>query len=430
MTTTATPEPGKKINRIGLEMAPYRGGKTTLCAGCGHNAISERIIDAFFEMGIDPQRRHQAVGHRLLEQEPGVFPRLRPRLQHRARPDAVGRHRRGARQPQAACDRRQRRRRHRRDRHRPVRAPDAPQRAADLHHRRQRLLRPDQGAVLADRRHRLDHQGRHAQRAAADRHLLAGDRSRRLVRGAVVLRGQEAAADDPQGGAQPPRHLHDRRAVAVRDLQRSPGLDQELRLRQGARRGARRDQLRSVLRRHHDRLRAGHDDRGEAARRFEAVPEEGERGLQPDRQARGAAAAAGDRQARRVRHRHPLRRARTSRTWSTCCNIVDEPLATLPTRRASARRGQPSTSSWKRTDRQRTSEEPAKVASELLLRLLPSPSFPPLRSSRFAPILSCAVPIGSFGRPSLSTPDPLGLPWLGVSEGVSPSTAPRCSSSW
>jgi hypothetical protein len=34
----------------------YRGGKTTLCAGCGHNAISERIIDAFYEMGIAPER--------------------------------------------------------------------------------------------------------------------------------------------------------------------------------------------------------------------------------------------------------------------------------------------------------------------------------------------------------------------------------------
>src|SRR6185503_13594081 len=52
MTTTAAPEPGKKTNRIGLEVQPYRGGKTTLCAGCGHNAISERIIDAFFEMGV------------------------------------------------------------------------------------------------------------------------------------------------------------------------------------------------------------------------------------------------------------------------------------------------------------------------------------------------------------------------------------------
>ncbi|MGH9370094.1 MAG: 2-oxoacid:ferredoxin oxidoreductase subunit beta, partial [Vicinamibacterales bacterium] len=54
MTSTATPQPAKKLNRIGLEVQSYRGGKTTLCAGCGHNAISERIIDAFFEMGIDP----------------------------------------------------------------------------------------------------------------------------------------------------------------------------------------------------------------------------------------------------------------------------------------------------------------------------------------------------------------------------------------
>ena len=72
-----TPEPAKKTNRIGLELQPYRGGKTTLCAGCGHNAISERIIDAFFEMGIDPREVIKLLGHRLLEQEPGVFPRRR-----------------------------------------------------------------------------------------------------------------------------------------------------------------------------------------------------------------------------------------------------------------------------------------------------------------------------------------------------------------
>ena len=53
----ATPlTPGKKINRLGLEQASYRGGKTTLCAGCGHNAISERLIEAFFEMGVDAKR--------------------------------------------------------------------------------------------------------------------------------------------------------------------------------------------------------------------------------------------------------------------------------------------------------------------------------------------------------------------------------------
>src|SRR5918995_1388599 len=73
MTTTATPEPGKKINRIGLELAPYRGGKTTLCAGCGHNAISERIIDAFFEMGIDPRQVLKLSGIGCSSKSPAYF---------------------------------------------------------------------------------------------------------------------------------------------------------------------------------------------------------------------------------------------------------------------------------------------------------------------------------------------------------------------
>ena len=53
----ATPPPAAaKVNRIGLALVDYRGGKTTLCAGCGHNAISERITEAFFELGIPPER--------------------------------------------------------------------------------------------------------------------------------------------------------------------------------------------------------------------------------------------------------------------------------------------------------------------------------------------------------------------------------------
>ena len=52
MSTVA--QPPKKTNRIGLEVLNYKGGKTTLCAGCGHNAISERIVEVFFEMGIQP----------------------------------------------------------------------------------------------------------------------------------------------------------------------------------------------------------------------------------------------------------------------------------------------------------------------------------------------------------------------------------------
>src|SRR5438045_9022960 len=41
-------------NHIGLEVLNYKGGKTTLCAGCGHNAVSERIVECFYELGVQP----------------------------------------------------------------------------------------------------------------------------------------------------------------------------------------------------------------------------------------------------------------------------------------------------------------------------------------------------------------------------------------
>jgi len=67
------PTPAKKTNRLGLEMASYRGSKTTLCAGCGHNAISERIIDAFYEMGVDPVRVIKLSGIGCSSKSPAYF---------------------------------------------------------------------------------------------------------------------------------------------------------------------------------------------------------------------------------------------------------------------------------------------------------------------------------------------------------------------
>jgi len=52
--SAAAPPPAKKTNRLELEILSYRGGKSTLCAGCGHNAITERITEAFWEMGVEP----------------------------------------------------------------------------------------------------------------------------------------------------------------------------------------------------------------------------------------------------------------------------------------------------------------------------------------------------------------------------------------
>jgi len=74
-TATATPSsaPAPKVNRIGLPVLEYRGGKTTLCAGCGHNAISERIIDAMYEMGVQPERVMKLSGIGCSSKSPAYF---------------------------------------------------------------------------------------------------------------------------------------------------------------------------------------------------------------------------------------------------------------------------------------------------------------------------------------------------------------------
>src|SRR4030088_1215426 len=76
MATTPTVEPGAagpKTNRIGLTVMEYKGGKTTLCAGCGHNAISERIIEAMYEMGVQPERVIKPSGIGCSSKSPAYF---------------------------------------------------------------------------------------------------------------------------------------------------------------------------------------------------------------------------------------------------------------------------------------------------------------------------------------------------------------------
>ena len=65
--------PGPKKNRLGLQVLDYRGGKTTLCAGCGHNAISERIVDAMYEMGVAPERLMKLSGIGCSSKTPAYF---------------------------------------------------------------------------------------------------------------------------------------------------------------------------------------------------------------------------------------------------------------------------------------------------------------------------------------------------------------------
>src|ERR1700722_9512705 len=76
MATTPTVPPGAagpKTNRIGLTVMDYKGGKTTLCAGCGHNAISERIIEAMYEMGVQPELLIKPSGIGCSSKTPDYF---------------------------------------------------------------------------------------------------------------------------------------------------------------------------------------------------------------------------------------------------------------------------------------------------------------------------------------------------------------------
>jgi 2-oxoglutarate ferredoxin oxidoreductase subunit beta len=69
----ATAPAAPKVNHIGLPILEYRGGKSTLCAGCGHNAISERIIQAMWEMGVEPERVMKMSGIGCSSKSPAYF---------------------------------------------------------------------------------------------------------------------------------------------------------------------------------------------------------------------------------------------------------------------------------------------------------------------------------------------------------------------
>src|SRR5256885_5118899 len=73
MATTPTSTPAPKTNRLRLQVVDYRGGKTTLCAGCGHNAISERVVDAMYEMGVQPERVLKLSGIGCSSKTPAYF---------------------------------------------------------------------------------------------------------------------------------------------------------------------------------------------------------------------------------------------------------------------------------------------------------------------------------------------------------------------
>jgi 2-oxoglutarate ferredoxin oxidoreductase subunit beta len=62
-----------KENKLGLKATDYGGGKSTLCAGCGHDAISNQIIRAFFEMSVKAEKVAKFSGIGCSSKTPAYF---------------------------------------------------------------------------------------------------------------------------------------------------------------------------------------------------------------------------------------------------------------------------------------------------------------------------------------------------------------------
>src|SRR3979411_233789 len=60
-------------NKIGYTRRDYEGKVSTLCAGCGHDSISAALIQAFFELDIQPHRVAKMSGIGCSSKTPDYF---------------------------------------------------------------------------------------------------------------------------------------------------------------------------------------------------------------------------------------------------------------------------------------------------------------------------------------------------------------------
>ena len=76
MTYLAKPKlhhPGLDTNNLGFTRRDYEGAISTLCAGCGHDSISAAIIQACFELDLQPHRIAKLSGIGCSSKTPTYF---------------------------------------------------------------------------------------------------------------------------------------------------------------------------------------------------------------------------------------------------------------------------------------------------------------------------------------------------------------------
>jgi 2-oxoglutarate ferredoxin oxidoreductase subunit beta len=65
--------PGLPKNKIGFAKADYEGAISTLCAGCGHDSISGAIIQACYELSLEPHKLAKLSGIGCSSKTPTYF---------------------------------------------------------------------------------------------------------------------------------------------------------------------------------------------------------------------------------------------------------------------------------------------------------------------------------------------------------------------
>ncbi|HMQ07622.1 MAG TPA: 2-oxoacid:ferredoxin oxidoreductase subunit beta [Saprospiraceae bacterium] len=65
--------PELPVNEVGYRKTDYEGVISTLCAGCGHDSISAAIVQACFEMSIEPHRLAKLSGIGCSSKTPAYF---------------------------------------------------------------------------------------------------------------------------------------------------------------------------------------------------------------------------------------------------------------------------------------------------------------------------------------------------------------------
>lgn len=65
--------PSLRKNEIGLTRRDYEGSLSTLCAGCGHDSVTAAIIQAFWELDVEPHRVAKLSGIGCSSKTPAYF---------------------------------------------------------------------------------------------------------------------------------------------------------------------------------------------------------------------------------------------------------------------------------------------------------------------------------------------------------------------